>query len=377
MKPLQDRFLHCSINAAFRCRLERRIYGAGTHPPRDVSCNRSLLILLTGLALVPGCGHKPVERTEALPELPPMAVRVQSVESKPEPLTEEVVGTVRAKVRATLEAKISGQIERMPVFLGQTIKQDQLVARLDAAEIKARLQQAQANLQQAERDWKRISALFDQQAVTRSEFDSAEARHRVAQAAVAEARAMNSYINVLAPFDGVVTRKWAEAGDFAAPGKPLLELEDPTALQLEADVPEALASRIQRQAKLAIQTDSISNQLAGTVSELAPSADSTSRTFRVKLDLPSGSALMPGQFARLVVPVGESASLRVPAAAIVQRGQLELAFVATNQRAVLHLVKTGRRIGEEVEVLAGLDPGDSVIVEGASRVVDGQPVTVK
>ena len=149
------------------------------------------------------------------------------------------------------------------------------------------------------------------------------------------------------------------------------------ALQLEADVPEAIASRIHRQAQLAIRADSITNELAGTVSELAPTADSASRTFRVKLDLPARSPLMPGQFARLVVPLGESASLRIPAPAIVQRGQLELAFVAANQRAVLHLVKTGRHIGQEVEILAGLDQGDSVIVEGAAQLVDGQPVTVK
>jgi RND family efflux transporter MFP subunit len=335
------------------------------------------LLSVMGLALVLGCNQKRTDQANPAPELPAVAVRVQPVETKSQAVTEEVVGTVRAKVRATLEAKVSGRIERMPIFLGENVKQDQLVARLDGAEVKARLEQARASFQQAERDWKRISALFEQQAVTRSEFDAAEARHRVAQAAVAEAQAMNSYVEVLAPFEGVVTKKWAEAGDFAAPGKALIDLEDTSALQLEADVPEGIASRIQRDAQLAIRVDSITHALVGKVSELAPSADPASRTFRVKLDLPSGSPLMPGQFARLVVPVGESASLRVPSSAIVQRGQLELAFVVPGQRTVLHLVKTGQHIGEEVEILAGLDQGDSVVVQGAAQLVDGQPVTLK
>jgi hypothetical protein len=75
--------------------------------------------------------------------------------------------------------------------------------------------------------------------------------------------------------------------------------------------------------------------------------------------------------------VGESASLRVPASAVVQRGQLEIAFVAANQHAQLRLVKTGKHFGNEVEVLAGLEAGDVVIEDGAAQLVDGQPVEAK
>ena len=342
------------------------------------------------ITLLAGCGHKETH-SSALPDLPSVAVRVQTIESKTFPITEEVVGTVRSKVRATLEAKLSGRIDKMPAVLGQSVKAGQLIAHLDAAEIKARLEQAEASLQQADRDFKRSSALLDQQAVTRSEFEAADSRYRVAKAAVAEAQAMMGYVEVLAPFDGVVTKKWAEAGDQATPGKPLIDIEDPTVLQLEADVPEAIAARIQQDARLAVRVDSFKGDLAGTVKEIAPIADPASRTFRVKLDLPSPpdepvtphSALrtphflMPGQFARLVVPIGERSSVRVPAAAVVQRGQMEIVFVVTNQRAHLHLVKTGRQINNETEILSGLDAGDSVVVDGAPQLVDGQPVSLK
>jgi RND family efflux transporter MFP subunit len=324
-----------------------------------------------------GCGSKPETSKGNSANLPTEPVRVQTVQSKAQAITEEIVGTVRAKLHATLEAKLSGRIDKLPVVLGQRVKAGELIVRLDAAEINARLDQAEASLEQAERDWKRISALFELQAVTRAEYEAAQARHRVAKGAAAEAKAMMSYVEVVAPFDGVVTKKWADVGDLAAPGKPLIAIEDPSALQLEADVPQAIASHVQRDARLAARVDGVSRDLTGTVSEIAPTADPASRTFRVKVDLSEQPGLSSGQFARLLVPVGESNSLRVPAAAVVQRGQLEIVFVVANQHAQLHLVKTGKRVGDEMEILSGLHAGDVVVVEGSAQLTDGQPVEAK
>jgi len=181
-------------------------------------------------------------------------------------------------------------------------------------------------------------------------------------------------VEVLAPFDGVVTKKWADVGDLAAPGKPLLAIEDPSALQLEADVPDAEASFVKQDARLEVRVDGVEGELIGTVSEISPAADPLSRTFRVKLDLPEKLGLKSGQFARLAVPIGEGDSLRLPASAVVQRGQLEILFVVTNRRAQMHLVKTGKRLGHEMEILSGLDPGEAVVIEGAAQLTDGQPV---
>jgi RND family efflux transporter MFP subunit len=327
--------------------------------------------------LLSGCGRARETRPAAHPDLPAAPVRVQPAESKQRAMTEEVVGTIGATSHATLEAKVSGRIDHMPVVLGQTVRAGQLVAHLDAAEIKARLDQAEASRQQAERDWKRTSALFAQQAATRFDYEAAESRYEVAKAASAEAQAMMGYVEVLAPFDGVVTRKWADVGDLASPGKPLVSIEDPSALQLEADVPDAIASRVQQDARLQVQVDSLKGAFSGAVREVSPTADPASRTSRVKLDLPRIAGLRSGQFARLVVPVGESSSVRVPTSAVVLRGQLEILFVVINQRAQLHLVKTGKRIDDEVEVLAGLESGESVVVAGANLLADGQPVEAK
>ena len=125
---------------------------------------------------------------------------------------------------------------------------------------------------------------------------------------------------------------------------------------------------------MAIRMSQNPPDLSGTIVEIAPVADPVSRTFRVKLDLPAGHGLMSGQFARLLVPLGETTSLRVPTSAVVQRGQMEIVFAVEDQHAHLHLVKTGRRVDDETEILSGLDPGDSVVIDKPQHLVDGQPV---
>jgi RND family efflux transporter MFP subunit len=342
---------------------------------KRLSSGTAWLPTLLAVFLLAGCGSK--HESEKSPDLPTAKVRVQIIEDKSRTVTEEVVGTVRAKLRATLEARVSGRIEQLPVVPGDKVHKGQLVVRLDAREIAARLEQAEASLEQAERDWKRASALFEQQSVTRADYDAAQARQRAAKGAAAEARAMMGYVEILAPFDGVVTRKWVDVGDLAAPGKPLADIDDPSNLQMEAEVPEALASRIKRDSRLGVRVDAVSGEFMGIVSEIAPAADPLSRTFRMKLDLPQTEGLMPGQFARLAVPIGEDKSMRVPVAAVVQRGQLEIVFSVTNQRARLHLVRAGKRVGDEVEILSGLDAGHAVVVSGADQLTDGQPVETR
>jgi RND family efflux transporter MFP subunit len=334
----------------------------------------TFLLLLPGFA---GCGGKTDSSKPDSSRLPTAVVRIQTVEKIPRARIENVIGTVRSRRRAILEAKLSGRIDRLPVVLGQRVAAGDLMVRVDAAEMKARLAQAEATFEQAERDWARVSALFEQQAITRAEYDSAQSRQRLVRGALEEARAMMSYVEITAPFDAVVTRKWADVGDLAAPGKPLLSVEDPSTLQVEADVPQSIAPFLQQEARIAVRVEGVSGELTGIVREIAPTADPASRTVRVNVDLAPQPGLSSGQFARLRVPVGEDASLRVPASAVVERGQLEMVFTVSNQRTHLHLVRTGERADDGVEILSGLRAGEGVVVEGAELLSDGQPVEAK
>ncbi len=326
------------------------------------------------LALV-GCGHK-TERA-AVPPLPTATVRVQTVESKKRVATEEIVGTVRAKLRSVIEAKVSGRIEQMLVVPGQQVKAGEVLAVIDAREVRARYDQALALRQQAEADLKRLSSLLEQKILSQAEFDNAQAKARVAIAGVTEAETMLDYTKVTAPFTGVITRKHADVGDLAAPGKPLLDMEDSRALRLEADVPEAVVGKLTLGDKLPVRIAALETELEGVISEIAPAADSGSRTFLVKLDLPPQPGLRAGQFGRVAMPVGETTALRVPASAVVQRGQMEMVFVVSDNKAQLRLVKTGKRIGAEVELVSGVSAGEKVVIQNAAGLMDGQPVSMQ
>jgi RND family efflux transporter MFP subunit len=334
------------------------------------------ILCLGTVALALAACHKSPEQKPAA-NLPPVTVRAQTVESKRRIATEEVVGTVRAKLRSVIEAKVSGKIERMLVVPGQQVKAGELLAVIDAREVQARYDQAAAARQQADADLKRLASLFEQKILSQAEYDGAQAKARIANAAVAEAETMLSYTKVTAPFAGVITRKHADVGDLATPGKPLLDMEDSRLLRLEADVPEAVVGKLALGDKLPVRVTALETELEGVISEIAPAADSGSRTFLVKLDLTAQAGVRAGQFGRVAMPVGETSALRVPASAVVQRGQMEIVFVVSDGTAQLRLVKTGKRIRDELELVSGVSAGEKVVVEGATGLADGQPLTLK
>jgi len=330
-------------------------------------------LLLAVIAFATGCGNRHEPPSVLAESLPPAVVRVQTIEAVKQPALEEVAGTVQPKLQAVIEAKATGRITRLAATVGQSVKQGDLLVELATQEIQAKLDQASAAFHQAELDFNRVSNLRQQAAATQSEFDAAQARFNVAKAAVAEAEAMSAYAKIPAPFDGVIARKLADEGDLAMPGKPLLELEGRAGLRLVADVPSHLAGHVVPEARLAVRVDTL-NPIMGTVAEISPAADPASRTVRVKLDLPEAADLRSGQFGRLAVPIGEGTSLFVPPPALVRRGQLDILFVAADGKAQMRLVRTGKQTDQGIEILAGLAPGETVVVERTALLRDGQPL---
>ena len=173
-----------------------------------------------------------------------MAVELAPATLESHQAMEDVVGTVRSKQRAVIEAKVSGRLLQYLAAPGQIVKAGDLLAELDVQEIRARREQAVAMLDQARRDLARQEQLIASKATSQQEFDAAAARVKVTTAGLNEAETMLGYAKVTAPFDGVITRKLADQGDLAMPGKPLMEIESPANLRFETDLPESLLDRV-------------------------------------------------------------------------------------------------------------------------------------
>lgn len=333
-------------------------------------------MMAAGCALVvAGCSHETHSREQA--PLPEATVAVARVERHEHPTYEEVVGSVQSRQRTEIGPKLSARVEAIQVVPGSVVAAGDLLVQLDDREVQASVDQATATLEQAENDLGRFTRLLEEESVTQAEFDAVQARQRVARAALEAAETMLAYTRIVAPFDGVVTHKRAEVGDLALPGRPLVVLEDPNALRFDADVPEGLIATLSLGTELSVSVAAVANPLPGRISEIAPAADPQSRTFRVKLDLPPTDGLRLGQFGRMSVPVKGRPALTVPLSALVVRGQMEMVFVVQDGKARMRLVKTGKDLGDNVELLSGVDEGDTVVVDGLKGLLDGQPVNVQ
>jgi membrane fusion protein (multidrug efflux system) len=304
-------------------------------------------------------------------------VQAKTVGFELQQATEDVVGTVRSKQRAVIEAKVSGRVLQYLAVPGQTVKAGDLLAEVDAREILARREQATATLEQANRDLTRYKQLIETRAISQQDYDAVDARQKVAVAALSEAETMLGYARVTAPFDGVITRKLADVGDLAMPGKALMEIEAPGSLRFEADMPEAVLDRVKPGDKMRVTVASIPQPFEGTVSEISPVADASSRTFQVKFDLTAVAGLRSGQFGRVSVPVAETKVLQVPAAAVIKRGQMEMVFIVRDGRAMMRLVKTGKAVNGSIGILSGIEEGEQVVTGDVAGLTDGQPVTIQ
>jgi len=335
-----------------------------------------LTATLVAALLLGGCREGDL-REKAQVNLPVKEVAVSAARLTPIHNQIEILGTVASRNRAEIAGKVSGTITTLPVQLGQEVRRGDLLVELSAGEIDARMRQAQAQLQQARRNLERERKLLEKKAATPESVKSLAESLAIAEAAYEEARIIQGYTKIMAPFDGRVTAKMAAIGDLATPGKPLLVVEDELQLQVLADIPEAMILRVRQGDTLLVAIPSASLTVTGTVAEVAHSANPTTRSGPVKLDIDAHPDLRPGQFARIVLSTHEAETLVVPKAALITRGQMELLYVVNNDTAQLRLVRSGSAYGDDIEILSGLEPQEQVVVDGHQQLRDGQPVSMQ
>jgi RND family efflux transporter MFP subunit len=332
---------------------------------------------LGGLVALHAAGPRQGASAESSPSaqsLPAIAT-VELREVTDTPAADAMVEAVRA---ATVSAQIAGNVTRYYVDAGDRVKRNDLLVRIDTRETDAqvaagaaRVAQADAQLAQSRLNYDRTKKLLESKFVSQAAFDKAEADLKGAQAELQAARAgetqavtARSFAEVRAPLDGVVTRRLAELGELASPGKPLLELHDPTALRAVAAIPQFVLPRIAGATEATVLFPLLAKRVGATRVTVLPAADARLLSTQVRADLPRElpPGVVPGTVAKVLLPAGKVTRLVMPADAIVRRGELTGVYVVgADGRVALRQIRVGEQDEDgAVEVLAGLRAGERV-----------------
>ena len=324
-----------------------------------------LAVLLAGCS-DHGTGH-------ARHEMGTVPVRTGIATSMEHARTQRLPGTVHPSEQAVVAAKIMATVESADFTIGQAVRQDEILVVLKADEIDARVEQAEAALAQIDRNLKRESTLLQQNATTAETVRTLEDQRRLALAQLAEARTMQGYKEIRAPYNGTITEKMVRRGDLASPGVPLLTIDGDGPSKIHVQVPDSL-SAMSHGTMVTVVADN--REITATLAEWSPAADPQSRSRLAKLAV-GDADLRSGQYVGVNWPAGTTSSTWIPAEALSVIGQMERVFTVSEGTARLHLVRTGMVRDGLVQVIAGLDPESVVILDPDGSLRDGQPIVIE
>ena len=327
----------------------------------------------------------------------------------------EASGTIQPRTAAVLSAKVMGEIKKVFVREGDLVKAGDQLIKIDDSRISAQLRQAeaalaeatqaaqaaqagyeaaQATLSLAQKTFSRYESLLKNDSVSLQEYDEVKAKleqatgtlsqaksmrdashNKVAQVKAALEAAQTTYGDtaILAPYDATVTGKLVNQGDMAAPGVPLLKLEDTGSYEVYLVLPESYIQYVAVGNRIDVIVPSLKNRsLSATIKTVNPAADPSIRSFQLKAALEDLPEIRAGMYARVKVPIGEKDIILIPSSALIYHGQLTGIYYVDNQRIVhFRLVRTGRRFGDQVEVLSGVKEKDRYIVNAKEKIADG------
>ena len=326
------------------------------------------------LLLVAACGSEPA--APVLPPLPKLATITLQAEADVSGRSWD--GVVEAVQQAALTAQTAGRVTVVNVDVNDRIAAGDVLLRLTAVEqqagsniARAQLRAAEAAAAEAEANYARYAALGSKQFVSRLQLgqaraarDGAVAARDAARAQLTQAGQQTDYTVVRAPFAGIVSARQVQPGESVAPGQPLLSIYAPGALRIEVQVPQsdAVAIRAAKRAQIVLAGGRSIDAAEVTV---FPAANPSTHSVAVRVTLPdTREAPQPGATAKVVFPITASESvLRIPIGALVQRGELSGVYVLADNRLALRQLRLGQRMGGEVEVIAGIKAGESVVVD--------------
>ncbi|MDH7478794.1 MAG: efflux RND transporter periplasmic adaptor subunit [Syntrophomonadaceae bacterium] len=352
-----------------------------------VGLTAALLLLSFAAA---GCGQKGASTTA---EGQAVAVKVAVAQRGEIARVSTLSGKLAAKQEAMLTPKIGGKVASVPVSPGDLVKKGQVIVQLEATDASAQLQQYEATLAMAQASYEeaclnleRMERLFAQGAASQQALDAARFGASKSAASVKQAQANVTYwrnqlanMSITAPFDGLVGFVKADIGETVGPSAPVASVVDLDTMVVECSVSESEINQVKPGAGIKVRVAAVSSQpFDGVVTSVAPAADPQSRAFPVKVEVGNPEHLLKsGMFAEIdLVSAGKTDALVIPKEAVVDKGEIKVVYLVSNNLAQERKVSLGISGGSLVEITGGLQEGDRVIVVGQNLVKDQTPVQI-
>lgn len=300
-----------------------------------------------------------------------------AVTSHNEAIFEGVAASITAKQATIISSRLLARINKIYVRAGDIVKQGDTLITLEQNDLASKVVEAseqvkamQARHIEAQQNFQRAKELFSKQIVSQYDLDKSKADYQsiiaeltAAKQSLTQAKTTLSYATLKAPIDGKVVDRFAEPGNTAQAGSKLLSLYNPLSLRVEAQVREELALTLTQGQEIKVELPSIKQALSGQVEEIVPAANTGSRSFLIKISLPYQERLLPGMYARLLIPAGNEEVIRIPKEAIYQIGQLDVVKLSVNGQNQRRFIRLGKENANGlVKVISGLTFGDKVVM---------------
>lgn len=355
---------------------------------------RMIVMLVLMTILIAGLGFVKVRQFQAMAEQfaamqpPPEAVTTIVAADEQWPSTLSAIGTVAAVQGVTVSADLPGVIDKISFDSGKTVREGDVLVQLDTRQEQAQLAAAEAQLQLAELNFKRMEGLVQQDAVSRAEYDQAAAAHKQADARVREIRATIARKTIRAPFPGVLGIRQVNLGQYLTGGDPIVPLQSLNPIYVNFGVPQQSAAEMRPGRTVQITAADLNNaHFKGRVSAVDSVVDETTRNVQVQATLANpGGRLRPGMFVQAEVTLGApQKAITLPASAINYAPYGDSVFIVTDMKSPQgqtyrgvrqQVVKLGPSRGDQVAVVSGLKPGEEVVTSGVFKLRNGAAVQV-
>jgi len=293
-------------------------------------------------------------------------------------------GTLQARQQANLAARITARVADVLVDAGNQVQAGDLLVRLESDDLSARVRQqeqqlaaAQARVNEARSNYTRISSMVENGLLPQASLDEARARRDTAEAelsgareALSEAETSEGFSMIVAPFDGVISRRMVFTGDTATPGMQLVSIYQPRSLRMEAGISESALAHISIGQTIPVWLDAHERWADAQVEEIEPAADAASRSFIARLTLLDTDGVYPGMYGKINVTTGQRQVILIPPTALRQMGQLNFVQVLVSdsegQRQERRMVRLGEVIqynGQPMqEIVAGLAANEHILL---------------